>query len=1039
MGICTLNAGAITITNFPESSFTIVDNTQLVAGTAGYRDSLDAEGRTIFILTDTFPTQSLAAWYGQQLDLNKDFKFDFQIYFDIGKSQPGSVPHNRRAAAGICFVLTTLSDLDSLIGAERWCLGYGIGCSPSVPPITDEGATLQSVNVPRSHISPSFAIEFDSECGERLMDDPSNATNYDDCEYGYDVSGASLGYNQRHHISYLKNGYMRALSGTYGQLQNNWANVTTGQWYCVTVVWKKMYDTSNTTPYWTMDTWINNKTLTTYPNGSYAFQDAANPTLRCSKRFDSLGALIDGLSIDPATNTAYVNWGFTAATDPTKANKHMIRPIHFTDTLSQQQPPANSLMGDSARILIAPPYDYSGTPTIINSTQYTSDAYSYEISAYCGMVWGISSVTGWHFSADTITYPIICNDVDLPHITLQDGDFDTITWQYKCAGIDNDDSIWHIRADDSHPDSVFSVIDYHNLCNTDSMTVMLITGSDTTYFNFRFNSSQTLYQYFNDTSNIDDTQIKNGNMTITNFDSEYNIPLPDSDCPFSIQLSNLSDTSYFAEQPTITTSGNINFKVKDTTCGRQIILKINRNCLSSECQQPDSAFISVYTVVPQLTFDTLCNGISCKLNNNICDTNSVQSVPNLRFYLKDSAGNIIDNAGSIADFNISEADNYTISYKNTITDEEIIINDNINITSSDLRFIDSIQIISNGRSDSGTCKYGALLFYDRNHSDRGIFRMITSTDNGANSDTSYIVDQYAGSSRTHGKIIGTFKVPAGDSLILVITPCRGARSGMDADSIYNKYDTYCEQRIVLSCDALSDCEYTSYLSTNGQEDYRENPKRDEQSNLDCIFPFHLIMRNGYTLDSISYSNNDSIHRDNISSGTQQTTNISYIDYMFTLVNPCIKDKNTNWSPLDLVKQKYITRNVTFHLSNPETGDTCDIVQTFECGCWNLAVDIGRDPDILVGLTANITDSPTIPINYGISFKDPSITTLSKEIVFKLYSGYGDVLNNNLYTLQPSGSLNGQFIADMTNYVAGTYFITAETIEGLAGFLQFNKF
>ena len=133
---------------------------------------------------------------GKTLDLSKDFVFNFTLHFG------GGISNNGMIADGFVFVMTTTPVSNSLIGTGVNYIGYGDG--------------------PSSGILNSFAIEFDTEynSGEG---GPGNLPfiNDGDC-----------------HTSYLQNGSMAAIPGTFKPMQDSFATVRNKS-ICVKIVWKR--------------------------------------------------------------------------------------------------------------------------------------------------------------------------------------------------------------------------------------------------------------------------------------------------------------------------------------------------------------------------------------------------------------------------------------------------------------------------------------------------------------------------------------------------------------------------------------------------------------------------------------------------------------------------------------------------------------------------------------------------------------------------------------------------------------------------------
>ena len=246
--------------NFGPVNFSVVNNT-INSGTPSlgsffYIDTIIAGVPTKYYqLTDTFIYQGISMRNLKQIDLKKGFVFDFKLFFGTGKTTQTVDP-----ADGICFILTTVGGVwNTPLNAD---LGFGE--------------------------IPSFGIEYDTESS----DDPNSTP-----EQHYEYEG---GPPLLQHTAYIKNAKVKALPGTFSQMQNNWGKVTTGQWYKCRIVWKRSGSG------YVMENWIEER-------GEPTDLDFGELVLRNSMFFATVGDLIDGL--EPDSNCrALAWWGIGAGT-----------------------------------------------------------------------------------------------------------------------------------------------------------------------------------------------------------------------------------------------------------------------------------------------------------------------------------------------------------------------------------------------------------------------------------------------------------------------------------------------------------------------------------------------------------------------------------------------------------------------------------------------------------------------------------------------------------------------------------------------------
>jgi hypothetical protein len=191
--------------------------------------------------------QWVAMWYTNpnapnqgKIDLSKDMVFNCKISFGYGEDNRINITD------GVVFVMTTTPPSDTLVGGVETGIGYS--------------------DLPGY----SAAVEFD--------------VRHDGTVEGGGPNTYPTSYDPNCHTSYLKNGTMTALPGTYNMMLNNWESVR-GRELCVVIVWQRNGNGGN------LITYINN-------------------VRRNNKYFPTLDSLVTGLSL----NNPFVSWGITAST-----------------------------------------------------------------------------------------------------------------------------------------------------------------------------------------------------------------------------------------------------------------------------------------------------------------------------------------------------------------------------------------------------------------------------------------------------------------------------------------------------------------------------------------------------------------------------------------------------------------------------------------------------------------------------------------------------------------------------------------------------
>ncbi len=290
-------AMASTGTAEAQFNFTVVNNT-------GYSNNLNRgfyklEGyEHRYRLTSEGPNQSVAMWNNKKIDLAKDFIIDMKLFF--GTKHLIDAIGREDGADGIAFVMHRKNP-SNLIGRNGGFLGYAYGTRPKTTGTnavntTSAADSIENMSIPgvidMSIIDSSFAVEFDTfSNGNTEWDEQGHASD--------------------NHISYLKDGYIDAIDGAH-QMQNDWGNAETGEWYCVRIKWVRSNGINGNDGY----------DLITYME-EYTTGEL---TQRHTMHFNTLSELIDGLTI--VNGKAEVTWGVTSATGTT-VNKHQAEYVNI--------------------------------------------------------------------------------------------------------------------------------------------------------------------------------------------------------------------------------------------------------------------------------------------------------------------------------------------------------------------------------------------------------------------------------------------------------------------------------------------------------------------------------------------------------------------------------------------------------------------------------------------------------------------------------------------------------------------------------------
>jgi hypothetical protein len=430
------NANAYEITSFPESNFWIVDSTlgtRPYSTHGSYHDSIRTEFPEV-ILSNPNAYQLTDTFNLQTVAMWNKVKIDLNKDFLLNVRlffDTGKAQTNW-IADGICFVLHTKDDT-SLIGGGAQYLGYGYTYSVSVPPDN----ILSSPVV----IYPSFAVAFDTE--------------YNANEEGAAI--ANCNSNSQCHISYLKNGNLRVLPGTSVPMQDNCGTVGTGQWYCVSIWWDKTTDENGDTCF-DMKTYMAQRYYTYEENvPGKIWHETWPPALRNTKRFYNLSDLITGLQPN-SIGEAWATWGITSSTC-LEANRHQIQFIKLTNKEDATTP----IQTIDGAITIS----WEG-----GETSY----YGYDrvLRTACGDI-PVSTASA---IPDTISPSMFCGNEN-PIIQISGG-----------VGY------WSILTDTGYvsidTSSTFAMYQHRDTAaNRDSVWVRMISGTDTTYFNFRFTPKES--------------------------------------------------------------------------------------------------------------------------------------------------------------------------------------------------------------------------------------------------------------------------------------------------------------------------------------------------------------------------------------------------------------------------------------------------------------------------------------------------------------------------------------------------------------------
>lgn len=136
--IATCSLSAKIIESFPPDSFWEVDHTTPQytygggrqynpTGIIGYKykpQNINLPNiENAYQLTDTIQAMTVALWHKQKLDLNQNWQFDFELFFDTGSARVNANIQVGKAARmiadGFCFVLNNKDTLENLIGRKQ--------------------------------------------------------------------------------------------------------------------------------------------------------------------------------------------------------------------------------------------------------------------------------------------------------------------------------------------------------------------------------------------------------------------------------------------------------------------------------------------------------------------------------------------------------------------------------------------------------------------------------------------------------------------------------------------------------------------------------------------------------------------------------------------------------------------------------------------------------------------------------------------------------------------------------------------------------
>jgi hypothetical protein len=218
---------------------------------------------------DTFPPfHKFAMWHrgngmsGKTLDMSKDWIFQFVLHF--GNGLPG-----KGIADGVVFAMLNMNHIGwGTRGGDHWYMGYGDSCTPV--------------------LNTSYAIEYDTEWAFYGQTDP----NYSVRRCPFDEGGGlDPGIARKtEHTAFLKDGFMKAISGTYAEMQDSAFTFSSrsvrNDSFCVVVTWHRKNGINGNDGY-VLSNYIQEKKGAVARRGKLIRRNKAE--------FSSLGNFIEGL------------------------------------------------------------------------------------------------------------------------------------------------------------------------------------------------------------------------------------------------------------------------------------------------------------------------------------------------------------------------------------------------------------------------------------------------------------------------------------------------------------------------------------------------------------------------------------------------------------------------------------------------------------------------------------------------------------------------------------------------------------------------
>jgi hypothetical protein len=578
--------------------FKVANNTKKVAafdppGTDG--SFFNVGGGNMYQLTDTFENQAVAMWYYlQSIDLSQDFEIDFKLFFDTGRaytiwhSMPGD-------ADGIAFVMHTMpiNNMDNIIGSGQRFLGYG-----SFNPALYDDVNGYEI-VPPSGVSPSYAVEFDTDYDWNFELPPDN--------YGW-VNAPSN--QQAQHISYLKNASSYAQTGTYVPIQNSWGGiVTTHNWYCASIVWKRVNGVNGNAGY----------TLTTYLEERVT----GEMVQRVSKTFNSPSDLITGLTAD--NNEVY--WGITASTCSVP-NRQM---IEFQRLIN------GNLTSCYTAIVARRPYTSTSNIYLNLAPGYTPPAYDTVRTCYedSNNICKINSI----IKGDTMVsrMDISCYELAYKYDIIIDGlNMSAAQWYINDELINGSAELINGRW-------IFPISDYFDDVEDGSIIIVkAIVNGQVLIFKLASEKSLLLANKITEAfaNNVPPIEISGttGTIEINKQQLSQSLALPEIEgCIYNTDFAGI-DLSKFQTPPTIDANNTLTFELNEDVCEIDIPIRIVCLC---------NGQFTLHITNPYCEYVNDCDGVEIESGNKLV-------------HIIESEGTVQLGYGSVSSFKISSKNDKTV-------------------------------------------------------------------------------------------------------------------------------------------------------------------------------------------------------------------------------------------------------------------------------------------------------------------------------------------------------------------------------------------